>query len=137
MEEYFGQKFTHFNPVQTQVFHTLYHTDHNVLLGAPTSSGKTVCAELAMFRAFNCAPASTVVYIAPLKALVRERVNDWSVRLAQMLNKKVVEITGDVTPDMATLRGKIDLLLTTPEKFDGLSRNWVCMEISVIHQAFC
>jgi len=26
-------KFTHFNPVQTQIFHTLYHTDHNVLIG--------------------------------------------------------------------------------------------------------
>lgn len=25
--------FSHFNPVQTQVFHTLYHTDQNVLLG--------------------------------------------------------------------------------------------------------
>jgi activating signal cointegrator complex subunit 3 len=29
-------KFTHFNPIQTQIFHTLYHTDKNVLLGAPT-----------------------------------------------------------------------------------------------------
>lgn len=26
-------RFQHFNPVQTQIFHTLYHTDHNVLLG--------------------------------------------------------------------------------------------------------
>ena len=29
-------KFTHFNPIQTQVFHTVYHTDHNVLCGSPT-----------------------------------------------------------------------------------------------------
>lgn len=28
--------FTYFNPIQTQLFHTLYHTDANVLLGAPT-----------------------------------------------------------------------------------------------------
>jgi activating signal cointegrator complex subunit 3 len=28
--------FTHFNPIQTQIFHTLYYTDKNVLLGAPT-----------------------------------------------------------------------------------------------------
>lgn len=47
-------KFTHFNPIQTQI----YHTDTNVLLGAPTGSGKTIAAELAMFRVFNQYPTS-------------------------------------------------------------------------------
>lgn len=28
--------FTHFNPVQTQFFHALYHTDTNVLVGTAT-----------------------------------------------------------------------------------------------------
>ena len=32
--------FSHFNPIQTQIFHCLYHTDNNCLLGAPTGSGK-------------------------------------------------------------------------------------------------
>lgn len=53
-------KFTHFNPIQTQIFHTLYHTDTNVLLGAPTGSGKTIAAEMAMFRVFNKYPSSKV-----------------------------------------------------------------------------
>lgn len=35
-------KFTHFNPIQTQIFHTLYHTDKNVLLGAPTGLEKFI-----------------------------------------------------------------------------------------------
>ena len=43
-------RFEYFNPVQSQVFHTLYHSDTNVLVGAPTGSGKTVAAELAIFR---------------------------------------------------------------------------------------
>lgn len=49
-------RFAHFNPIQTQAFHTLYHTDTNLLLGAPTGSGKTVSAELAMLRVFNTYP---------------------------------------------------------------------------------
>ena len=28
--------FDYFNPIQSQIFHTLYHSDKNVLLGAPT-----------------------------------------------------------------------------------------------------
>ncbi|KAJ2823499.1 activating signal cointegrator 1 complex subunit 3, partial [Coemansia erecta] len=71
------QRFTHFNPVQTQIFHTLYHQSHNALVGAPTGSGKTIAAELAMWWAFREYPRKKVVYIAPLKALVKERVADW------------------------------------------------------------
>ncbi|XP_074043343.1 activating signal cointegrator 1 complex subunit 3 isoform X2 [Macrotis lagotis] len=115
--------FTHFNPVQTQIFHTLYHTDCNVLLGAPTGSGKTVAAELAIFRIFNKYPTSKAVYIAPLKALVRERMEDWKVRIEEKLGKRVIELTGDVTPDMKSI-AQADLIVTTPEKWDGISRSW-------------
>ncbi|XP_056674600.1 activating signal cointegrator 1 complex subunit 3 [Monodelphis domestica] len=115
--------FTHFNPVQTQIFHTLYHTDCNVLLGAPTGSGKTVAAELAIFRVFNKYPSSKAVYIAPLKALVRERMDDWKVRIEEKLGKRVIELTGDVTPDMKSI-AQADLIVTTPEKWDGISRSW-------------
>jgi len=52
--------YEHFNPIQTQIFHCLYHTDNNVLLGAPTGSGKTVAAEIAMFRVFRVYPGSKV-----------------------------------------------------------------------------
>uniref|UniRef100_A0A2C9KC69 Activating signal cointegrator 1 complex subunit 3 n=1 Tax=Biomphalaria glabrata TaxID=6526 RepID=A0A2C9KC69_BIOGL len=116
-------KFSHFNPVQTQIFHTLYHSDCNVLLGAPTGSGKTVAAELAIFRVFNEYPNAKAVYIAPLKALVRERMEDWKIRIEEKLGKKVVELTGDVTPDMRAV-ANADLIVTTPEKWDGVSRSW-------------
>ncbi|KAG7336122.1 hypothetical protein KOW79_000815 [Hemibagrus wyckioides] len=116
-------KFTHYNPIQTQIFHTLYHTDTNVLLGAPTGSGKTIAAEMAIFRVFNKYPTAKVVYIAPLKALVRERIEDWKVRIEEKLGRKVVELTGDVTPDMRAI-AQADLIVTTPEKWDGVSRSW-------------
>lgn len=115
--------FSHFNPIQTQAFHVLYHTDNNVLLGAPTGSGKTISAELAMFRLFNTQPDMKVIYIAPLKALVRERMNDWKRRLVTHLGKEMVEMTGDYTPDLMALLSA-DIIISTPEKWDGISRNW-------------
>ena len=62
-------KFQFFNPVQTQAFHALYHTDNNVLIGAPTGSGKTNMAEFAILRLFNVHPNKKVIYIAPLKVI--------------------------------------------------------------------
>ncbi|CAG8568952.1 618_t:CDS:10 [Ambispora leptoticha] len=123
LEEICGKRFSHFNPIQTQIFHTLYNTSHNALIGAPTGSGKTVAAELAMWWAFKEKPKSKVVYIAPLKALVRERVDDWRTRLTGPMGRTLVELTGDVTPDIQTLK-KADIIITTPEKWDGISRNW-------------
>ena len=62
-----------------QAFHTLYHTDESVLLGAPTGSGKTISAELAMLRVFRAHPGMKVIYIAPLKvSLSRLRAGNFS-----------------------------------------------------------
>lgn len=38
--------------------------------------------------------------MAPLKALVRERIKDWGQGFCKALNKRMVELTGDYTPDM-------------------------------------
>lgn len=119
IEEIYLPKFRYFNPMQTMVFHSLYHTNDSVFVGSPTGSGKTVVAELAIWHAFKQFPGLKVVYIAPMKALVRERVDDWRKRL----NRRVVELTGDSLPSLAEIRNA-DIIITTPEKFDGISRNW-------------
>jgi replicative superfamily II helicase len=117
-------KMKYFNPIQTQLFHALYYTDHNVLVGAPTGSGKTIMAELAMLRAFANNPKQKIIYVGPYKALVKERLNDWKKRFeTPEMNKKVVELTGDYTPDLEALISA-NVLVTTPEKWDGISRNW-------------
>ncbi|KAJ3329834.1 putative helicase mug81, partial [Kappamyces sp. JEL0680] len=123
LEAICAARFHYFNPVQTQVFHSLYHSEENILIGAPTGSGKTVVAELALWAAFRDAPDKKVVYIAPLKALVRERVADWKARLMSKMNRKLVELTGDITPDLKTIQDA-DVIVTTPEKWDGVSRSW-------------
>ena len=123
LETLYAGGFTHFNPVQSQMFFTVYHTDESVLLGAPTGSGKTVAAELAVFRLFAAHPGQKAVYIAPLKALVSERLRDWQRKFGQRLGRRVVELTGDVTPDARSLR-EADVIITTPEKWDGITRGW-------------
>jgi activating signal cointegrator complex subunit 3 len=81
-------------------------------------------SELAMLRVFKQTPKSKIIYVAPLKALAKERIIDWKKRLENgPLAKTVLELTGDVTPDLKALT-KADVLITTPEKWDGISRNW-------------
>lgn len=116
-------RFSHFNPIQTQAFYTLYHTDENVLLGAPTGSGKTISSELTLLRLFSAHKGRKAVFIAPLKALVKERMKDWKKGFAKTLDLNIVEMTGDITPDLKALLSA-DIIVTTPEKWDGISRNW-------------
>lgn len=117
--------FRFFNPVQSQAFHVCYHTDYNVLLGAPTGSGKTVVAELCLLRLFRTTPELKAVYIAPLKALANERVRDWAPRFSRFLNKRVVELTGDSEEPQTQIDfRKADVFVCTPEKWDGVSRQW-------------
>ena len=63
--ESFFDYFKFFNPIQTQTFSALYESDENVIVCAPTGTGKTVCAELAIIRLFLRNPEAKCVYIAP------------------------------------------------------------------------
>lgn len=78
---------------------------------------------MAILRVFREDPYKKIVYIAPYKALVKERVKDWKKKFSKVLNKRVEELSGDYTPDFQTLVNT-DILVTTPEKWDGVSRSW-------------
>lgn len=113
-----------FNPVQTQLFHVLYHSDCPVFLGAPTGSGKTVIAELALLRMKRLHPDGICVYIAPLKSLARERLKEWQLRFGPApLKWNVLELSGDTRHDRRAL-DSADVLVCTPEKWDLISRGW-------------
>lgn len=102
----------------------MFHTDENVLIGSPTGSGKTIMAEFAILRAFKLKPGEKIIYVAPLKALAKERLKDWVKKFSESdIDRDVIELTGDYTPDLEALM-KADLVITTPEKWDGISRNW-------------
>ncbi|KAJ8772568.1 hypothetical protein K2173_027745 [Erythroxylum novogranatense] len=119
------QDFKHFNPVQTQVFTVLYNTDDNVLVAAPTGSGKTICAEFAILRNHQKGPDNVIraVYIAPLEAIAKERYRDWEKKFGKGLGLRIVELTGETATDLRLLE-KGQIIISTPEKWDALSRRW-------------
>ena len=54
------------------VFNALYNTDDDVFVGAPTGSGKTICAEFAILRMFSASPNSRCVFITPKQPLAEQ-----------------------------------------------------------------
>ncbi|KAG0745424.1 hypothetical protein G6F62_005146 [Rhizopus arrhizus] len=106
---FYSQQMTHFNPIQTQLFHTLYHTSHHVLLGAPAGAGKIIAAEIALWAAFRDHPDSKVVYLASKRGWIKERSTDWSDRFT---NKKLIELGPHLSPEKIKAA---DIILTTPE----------------------
>ena len=113
-----------FNKIQTQVHSSLFTTNDNVFIGAPTGTGKTICAEFAILRHWSSPTKGRAVYIAPFQELVDQRLADWSERLGKVGGgKQIVKLTGETTADLKTLE-KGDLILATPTQWDVLSRQW-------------
>ncbi|KAL6536932.1 hypothetical protein OROHE_012516 [Orobanche hederae] len=118
------QQFKCFNSVQTRGFNKLYYSNDNVLVAAPTGSGKTMCVEFAILRNHRKGPESMLaVYIAPVEALEKERYEDWNKKFGAGLGMRVVKFTGDTETDSRHFnKGKI--IISTPEKWDVFSCRW-------------
>ena len=117
--------FPMFNVVQSKCFHAAYSTNNNLVLSAPTGSGKTVVMELAICRLLFTLNDERfkVVYQAPTKSLCAERFRDWHAKFWG-LNLKCAELTGDT--DYTQLRSvqNSQIIITTPEKWDSMTRKW-------------
>ncbi len=76
-----------------------------------------------MIRQFTKDPPrkTKIIYIAPSKALCSERYRDWSSKL-QKVYRKCAEVTGDT--EVGEDLGDYDLIVTTPEKWDSVTRKW-------------
>eukprot|EP00095_Tigriopus_kingsejongensis_P005132 snap_masked-scaffold100_size373717-processed-gene-2.9 protein:Tk05132 transcript:snap_masked-scaffold100_size373717-processed-gene-2.9-mRNA-1 annotation:"u5 small nuclear ribonucleoprotein 200 kda helicase" len=121
-EGIYSNKITQFNPVQTQTFNVLYNSDDNVLIGAPPGSGKTLCLEFAMLRLFASDSEVRCVYMAPLQAVAEIAYNEWHSKFSP-LGMRTVLLTGETSTDLKLIaRGNI--IISTPEKWDVLSRRW-------------
>jgi ATP-dependent DNA helicase HFM1/MER3 len=114
-----------FNAVQSKCFSSAYASDDNLVVAAPTGSGKTVVLELAICRLVshhqgeNC----KIVYQAPTKALCAERARDWRKKFSHMA-MEVLELTGDTSQTDMRRIGNASIIITTPEKWDSITRRW-------------
>jgi len=99
--------------------------DH-VGVSMPTSSGKTLLAEMKIQAELSRDPSALVFYIVPLNALARQIQRDLQERLRlSPLRHNIKVLTGAYEiedKDLAGIREE-NVIVTTPEKLDGLLRN--------------
>ncbi|MFA9427369.1 DEAD/DEAH box helicase [Natronorubrum sp. A-ect3] len=109
--------FEEFNRMQREALPGLLESDENVVASAPTASGKTALAELAICKALS--DGGTALFIAPLRALTNEKEDDWE--RFENLDYSVYVVTGerDLNPRRAR---RADILVMTPEKLDSATR---------------
>ncbi|KAH9840433.1 Sec63 Brl domain [Teratosphaeria destructans] len=125
----FGQSKS-LNRIQTNCYPSAFEGDGNMLICAPTGSGKTNVAMLTMLREIgkHRDPATgdidldsfKIIYIAPLKALVQEQVGNFGKRL-EPYGIKVSELTGDRQLTKQQI-AETNVIVTTPEKWDVITR---------------
>ncbi|KAJ3182114.1 DEIH-box ATPase [Irineochytrium annulatum] len=114
----------HFNPIQTQVFNTIYTSDDNVFVGAPAGSGKTICAEFALLRMWTLNAKGRCVYVAPFEEIVELKCAEWKEKFGRLMGgKNIVSLTGETAADLKLLE-KGDVIFSTPTHWDMLSRRW-------------
>ncbi|XP_068633518.1 probable ATP-dependent DNA helicase HFM1 [Battus philenor] len=120
--------FKYFNLIQSKVIDDALYSDKSLVVCAPTGSGKTVVFEMAIVQLLmeiedkNCVEDFKIIYMAPIKALCTERITEWYPKFTKF-NLLCIEVTGDTDIDFSQLK-PYRIIITTPEKWDMLTRRW-------------
>lgn len=116
--EGYPYKFPTFNPVQSLTY-PFKTEDCNLVIGASTSSGKTICAELLMEETLKL--GKRVIYLSPLKSLTQEKYDDWKIRFSRYA---ITILTGDYTlsEEKKAELGRSHIIVMTSEMTDSRTR---------------
>ncbi|XP_076925278.1 ATP-dependent DNA helicase homolog MER3-like, partial [Bidens hawaiensis] len=125
-------RYRYFNSLQSECFSACFHSDINMVISAPTGSGKTVLFELCILRLMtkfisqegkfvHTKGTLKTIYISPSKALVQEKLRSWNQKLGSWAIN-CLELTGDNESYNIRNIQEADIVLTTPEKFDSVTR---------------
>ncbi|KAJ9635199.1 ATP-dependent DNA helicase MER3 [Coniosporium tulheliwenetii] len=114
-----------FNAIQSKSFQAVYRSNDNFVLSSPTGSGKTAILELAICRIINGYSGGQykIVYQAPTKSLCSERQRDWHKKFGP-LDLQCAELTGDTDGAQLHKVQNASIIITTPEKWDSMTRKW-------------
>ena len=124
--------FDEFNRMQREALPAILESDENVVAAAPTASGKTALAELAICRTLQ--RGGTALFVAPLRALTTEKEDEWD--RFEELGYSVYVVTGerDLDPRRAE---RADILVMTPEKVDSATRKHDSARYSFVTDVDC
>ncbi|KAJ2245412.1 ATP-dependent DNA helicase MER3, partial [Coemansia sp. RSA 455] len=122
--------FAHFNRLQSACFADLFDSGDNLVISAPTASGKTALMEIAMCRLFRDIASrggKKALYLAPLKSLCAEKAAEWTSRYIRCELQCTEIVGGDANSALEETRSasqvfsQSHIICTTPEKFVALA----------------
>ncbi|RRJ28346.1 DEAD/DEAH box helicase [Halocatena pleomorpha] len=124
--------FDSFNRMQTEALPAILEREENVVVSAPTASGKTALAELAICKTLKA--AGTALFLAPLRALTNEKEREWE--RFEELGYSVYVVTGE--RDFNSRKAeRADILVMTPEKADSATRKHDSSRYQFIRNVDC
>jgi len=107
-------------PQEEAVKRGLLEEERSFVISAPTASGKTLIAEMLSLKYFF-QDAGKVLYLVPLRALARQKYEDFKKRY-EPYGLKVLQSTGDFDSADPWLE-KAQVIIATNEKVDSLIRH--------------
>lgn len=121
------RNFPQLTPIQQKAVDAGVLDGKSLLVCAPTASGKTLVATMAIVNMLNNkgdkGKNGKAIYVVPLKALAGEKYNEYR-KLCEKTEYKVTISTSDIDSESFYLT-KYDLIILTSEKLDSLLRHRV------------